>query len=287
MGKVDYNKQNNSHKMGALPSKIDLRDYTYNPYISMAAAPLPEKFELWTPKVKDQGTVGSCVAHTAAEIEEYFNHKEGKKYTPLSVGYIYGCRYEYKGEGMYLRDALKTLTNRGICEYNEFTHNKEVPEIITLFQEADKTGWNTDKNHKISTYFSITGNKEEIINKVKKCLMDNGPVMMAVPWYSDFKVKNGMIYSPSDCKTSEGGHCIYLYGWNEKGWLIQNSWGKLWGNGGRAIYPYDYPVREFWGVTDTINFDIKKKDYNKILNFIIKLLNSILNSLKGLDSFIK
>ena len=57
--------------LGALDPKVDLRDYSYEPEVAMAANELPEEFELWTPDVKNQGTVGSCVAHTAAEIEEY------------------------------------------------------------------------------------------------------------------------------------------------------------------------------------------------------------------------
>lgn len=267
--------------LGALDPKVDLRDYTYEPEIAMAAE-LPEEFELWTPDIKNQGVVGSCVAHTAAEIEEYFNHIENKPNKELSVGYIYGCRYNYKGEGMYLRDALKTLKNRGVVEKYEFPYNKEVPVIITLFEEADQLGWETDKNHKITSYFSINGKGEELQDKVKRCLMNNGPVMMSVPWYKDFEVVNGIITSPSNMNCSQGGHCILLYGWNKDGWLIQNSWGKHWGNGGRATYPYDYPVKEFWGVTDTEVGDVKKTDYNEFMTIVIKVINGIINFFRKL-----
>ena len=276
---------NEQYYLGALDPKVDLRDYSYEPEVAMAANELPEEFELWTPDVKNQGAVGSCVAHTAAEIEEYFNHIEGKDNRKLSVGYIYGCRYDYTDEGMYLRDALKTLANRGICTYDEFPYNKEVPTIIELFNKQEEEGWETDSAHKISTYFRIKANNDETLQKkVKMCLLNNGPIMMSVPWYKDFKVENGIITSPSNMNTTQGGHCIYLYGWDKNGWKIQNSWGKFWGNGGRAIYPYNYPINEFWGITDTNLDDIKKKDYNKILTSIIKILNFIINLCKQLTS---
>ena len=267
--------------LGAKEPKVDLRDYTYEPE-TVLAAELPEHFELWTPPVKNQGFVGSCVAHTAAEIEEYFNYIEGKNPYNLSVGYIYGCRYDYKGEGMYLRDALKTLSKKGICTHEEFPYNKEVPEIISLFNEQNNIGWLTDETHKITSYFNIKG--ENIEDKVKRCLMNNGPIMMSVPWYKDFKVIDGIITSPSNFDCSYGGHCILLYGWNKDGWLIQNSWGENWGNGGRAIYPYNYPIKELWGVTDTDNGDIKKKEHNKVSNFFIKIVNAIINFFNKLTS---
>lgn len=276
---------NEQYYLGALDPKVDLRDYSYEPDVALAAIEPPTEFELWAPDIKNQQAVGSCVAHTAAEIEEYYNHIEGKENRKLSVGYIYGCRYDYKDEGMYLRDALKTLANRGICTHDEFPYNKEVPTIIELFEKQDKKGWETDSAHKISTYFRIKANNEETLQKkVKMCLMNNGPIMMSVPWYKDFKVKDGVITSPSNFNTTHGGHCILLYGWNEKGWKFQNSWGSFWGNGGRAIYPYDYPINELWGITDTDNGDIKKKDYNKVLTTIIKLLNNIINWLNKLTS---
>lgn len=60
---------------GCLPSKVDLRDYK----ICAAGAPqhFPDSFELlYLPKVKNQGSVSSCVAHVTAEIVEYFDKNE-------------------------------------------------------------------------------------------------------------------------------------------------------------------------------------------------------------------
>lgn len=264
-----------NYKLGAKPPKIDIRDYKYMP-AGAANVEYPNAFGLWTPKVKDQGQINSCVAHVSAEIEEYFNHKEKGQYEDLSVGYIYGCRYDYKGEGMYLRDALKTLKDKGISTYKEFPYNKEVPEIIELFK--NKKTWKTDAQNKISTYFSIN---PKDFNKMKHSLLNCGPIMASVPWYDDYKVINGKVHSPSNFNCELGYHAVLIYGWdNEKGgWMLQNSWGTDWGDGGRAIYPFDYPIREAWGITDNIknlsNIQIKKQ--NKVQKTCSKMTNFMLN----------
>ena len=263
------------YKLGAKPPKIDIRDYKYLP-AGAAETNYPDSFGLWVPEVKDQGSVNSCVAHVAAELEEYFNHKEKGKYDKLSVGYIYGCRYDYKGEGMYLRDALKTLKDKGICTHEELPYNKEVPEMIDIYNKIQD--YKTDEQNKISTYFSISPDDK---NKIKHSLLNCGPIMASVPWYEDFKVENGKVVSPSDFNTNYGYHAIMIYGWDNKlgGWRIQNSWGKDWGNSGRAIYPYNYPIREAWGITDTNinNPDIQFKTRTKASNACSKVTNFMLN----------
>lgn len=263
----------NNNFLGAMPPKVDIRDYKYMP-AGAAQEQYDAQFECWTPEVKNQGDVNSCVAHVAAELEEYFTHEERDIYTPLSVGYVYGCRYDYKGQGMYLRDALKTLKDRGVCTYDELPYNKEVPEMIEIFKK--KEDYSTDEYNKITSYFAV--DPKDFL-KIKHSLVHCGPMMISVPWYEDFEVINGVIQSPSGMKTSFGYHAILLYGWEEKGWRIQNSWGKDWGNDGRAIYPYDYPIAEMYGVTDTEvhNPDIITKKSCKVTNFFSKIINAILN----------
>ena len=56
---------------GAIPSPIDIRDYR-----GVACAvkqDFPKEFELEMPEVKNQGSVGSCVAHAISTVVEYFS----------------------------------------------------------------------------------------------------------------------------------------------------------------------------------------------------------------------
>ena len=73
---------------------------------------------------------------------------------------------------------------------------------------------------------------------------------------------------------------MVIYGWNTKGWLVQNSWGTFWGNQGRFILPYSVPMKETWGVTDELSdtsLVINKPFSTKIGAFIAKIIHKIIS----------
>lgn len=264
-------------KLGALKSPYDIRDYKM---VSKASGEkeYPETFSLWTTDVKNQGRVNSCVAHVAAEIAEYFEYNQCNEQLKLSPGYIYGTRYEYTGEGMYPRDALKTLKNVGIVDECKFPHNEEVPDIIQLVKEC-RFNKKELSHYQISSYFRC--NSE---NDIKDALMQCGPVMASIKWFSGNKLENNVLVQGTKLS---GYHAVLIYGWDEKGFKFMNSWGKNWGDNGKAILPYDYPRTECWGVTDTKveNHDsISIPERNKFLDFFYKIVNSIVNFFKKLFS---
>lgn len=93
-------------------------------------------------------------------------------------------------------------------------------------------------------------------------------------------------------KRENGYHCMVIYGWCEKGWKILNSWGKSWGDAGKAILPYTVPLSESWGIIDTV-IDNTKREYLKSLEDKVaelacknieleKQTSSLLNSLENL-----
>ena len=98
---------------GAIFSPKDVRDYRIS--LSVNSENFPETFELTMPNVKNQGTVGSCVAHGLAVVVEYFSRLQGDETKDMSVGYIYGNRTtsNHYGTGMIVRDALAALAESG------------------------------------------------------------------------------------------------------------------------------------------------------------------------------
>lgn len=267
-----------NRKFGAIYSPADVRDYR----IACASkATFPTEFELEMPEVKDQGNISSCVAHALSTVIEYFSRAQEDNYSPMSVGYIYGNRGDmyHKGEGMVTRSAIRVACKCGDIPEALFPYNEEVPTIIEKFEAVKDEFYQRGAENRLSTYFLCATEAE-----IKTALMKKAPVVVAMDWYSDMEVIDGVMYTAENEKDIIGGHCMVLYGWNETGWKIQNSWGTEWGNGGRFVLPYSLTIRESWGITDEYSQRIKIEQLetsNSELNTKIAELNTEINTMRS------
>lgn len=233
---------------GALDSPPDIRDYRF----ATVNEDFPEEFELPMPAVKNQGSVGSCVAHAIALTMEYYNKKQHGEDIPMSVGYIYGNRVSstHRGTGMYVRAALQDACGDGDVPYLDFPVNVEVPEIFDMVANQKEHLAPKALPYRISSYVKVSDEAE-----IKTAIYNGYPVVFSIKWYKDAKVKNGILTSKKE-KTNSS-HCMVIYGWDKNGWKFQNSWGVLWGNQGRAILPYDFGIKQAYCVIDEIVGDIE------------------------------
>lgn len=230
--------------LGAIFSPPDLRDYR----IAATSIPteFPEEFTLEMPAVHDQGSVGSCVAHSISLVAEYYNQQQYNIAKPLSAGYIYGNRtlLTGTGSGMITRYAISNFCADGTPYQVDFPDHYEVPEII----EAVKA--RKDELHDMAAQFRFTAYiKLDSEEEMKAALMAGTPIIIAVDWQKDMCYKNGKFFS-TYLYGKSGGHAMVIYGWNKDGWMVQNSWGDNWGNKGSAIWPYYYRIREKYAIID-------------------------------------
>ena len=258
----------------AIRSSFDIRDYSI-----VAEKEFPETFECeGVPTVKNQGDHPTCVAHAVSSVLEYHYNKQHSKARKFSTQFIYGFRDfgYYVGDGMMTRDALKTVQKHGDPFYSDCPGNSDYADAEKALSENIEELLVKASNHTITTYFRCSSPEE-----IKTALMNYGPVVMAMNFAGN--IVDDM-YVPDDSKG--GGHCMFIYGWIEKGWLIQNSWGNRYAGDGRFTLPYDVKFTEAWGVTDEVVEDesmIKKptkvalilyKIYNKIANFILDIIHN-------------
>lgn len=257
------------HKInGSLPSPMDLRDFRVSS--SVTNIELPKEFRLEDYDIKDQGMVNSCVAHSLTSMLE----KSGWKF---STGWIYGYRPEgyYQGEGMYPREALNTLLKKGAVKKDDFDYNIEMNNAkILVDKNIDKLEALAD-DYRITSYARLYTEKE-----IKSWLFVHKigvPIAIAT---GDINLdKNNIIQIPAVYPNA--GHAMLIVGWNDSGFIVQNSWGKNWGDNGYAILPYEYEIREAWGVTTTEKYaeeSVKKPNFNFIrclIQYIIKLFVGI------------
>lgn len=173
---------------GAIYSGVDVRDYK----ISFASVPqeFPEEFALKPVRTKNQGAVGSCVAHALSGIVEYYNSAQCGDTTEMSTGYIYGNRSNslHKGPGMVVRDALDIVRKYGDVPKSHFPENVETPEAIELYKQRADAMYEPGRLNRISKYCRI-----RTINEAKQALSAGIPLLMAMDWYIDMKLVDGVL----------------------------------------------------------------------------------------------
>ncbi len=258
------------HGTGCIFSKKDMRDYKLNK--SNIKVKIPKEFKLEPPSVLDQGNVSSCVAHSTASTAESIYHDA------FSTGWIYGNRnFDNFSKGMTISDALKTARQKGCVLRKEFNVNEEVLDIIDRVEQNRTRLEPLAEPYKIGAYARL-----DTAEDIKLALLKGIPVIFACTVKEDYlSMDENYVINITNDKIA-CGHAMIIYGWNETGWLIQNSWGEDWGNNGRAILPYEYPIEEAYAISKYVaskDAEIKKpKLYwlRELINTFIKLIERIM-----------
>ena len=252
----------------AVNSTYDVRDYCI-----CSSSELPTTYECpVTVRVKNQGSKPTCVAHAAASLVEYHYKKETNTYKSFSTEFIYGFRDVgyYIGNGMCIRDALKTLQRFGDCFKTDCPGNNDYEKAMNNVSSNIEKYKELAYPYRVSTYYKCNTSEE-----IKTALVNHGPVLVSMNTYDKAKlVEDIYTYDPN---AEHGRHCVMIYGYDERGWLVQNSWGTLWAGDGRFTLPYDYKLNEAWGISDAVTEDITVKKTTPVLNYVYKIFNKIVN----------
>ena len=199
---------------GFIESGVDERDYEYTAPAKTEDLPRSYNWAKYTDiKVKDQGNLSTCVPHSLSTVMETQMLNGGQ----VDILDIYNRRPDKTVDGMNIRDVFKIVKKDGYIDKNT-GDRKYINEL--------------------SKYFRLRNEFQ-----IKWSLVANGPCIMA------FYVRS---FEPEFWKGGEnqGGHAVTCVGYDEEGFIIQNSWGPSWGYGGYCKLPYSdlkYLV-EAWGI---------------------------------------
>ena len=203
---------------GVIRSVGSTRAYDYSKICTIKDEDIPVSYKIKNiPHVLDQGMVGSCVAHGLAENLQANHFKNTGEMLDLSVLEIYGLwREGYTGDGMYMQSALNQGRKIGTIPRRLAPENIEVPDAIKKAKEYQEK-YPDAFAFKIGSYFEIRKTTNFEMNLKKAIMQFDLPVVV---------VRDaGSVY-----------HCEIAIGWDEKGIILQNSWGREWGDNGLHHY---------------------------------------------------
>ena len=140
------------------PSPYDQRDYIYerlkdtnSKLITHSRTPPPKKLDLrpFLLKPRSQGSRGTCCAFACSAIKEYQERIDVQFTDYMSPNSLYF--YREPVEGMYCRNAMKLLKDKGIAPEKLFPYDKkEEPEKIP------EAAINVMSNFTIKSYAKVT-----------------------------------------------------------------------------------------------------------------------------------
>lgn len=278
---------------GWLMPMPDLRDYTEEnsdiPKIATAlkigpkAAPaLPASVDLraWCSPIENQQSLGSCTAHAAAGVVEYFQRRAYGKHIDGSRLFVYKTTRNLMGvtgdTGAWLRNTMAALvmcgvppekywpyTDRASSSGGERTFDDEPPSFV--YAVAD--------NFEALQYFchDPLGHNvppETVLTNVKRYLAAGVPSMFGFFGFPSADASNvpGAFPYPGPGERAEWGHAVVAIGYDDKikikntrhnretkgALLIRNSWGTSWGDQGYGWLPYEYVWQrlalDFWSL---------------------------------------
>lgn len=253
-------------RLGYVPSPPDPRDYSIAAFLPahVDALTFPDEYRVpETTPVHNQGNVGQCVAFSLVTIKELQELRERGRLEHYSTNYVYGNRRptDHQGEGMVPREALDALRADGVPSEDAFAAALEGIRVplsygqVAFLRDYHSAAWSRltegGKPQRVATYARATTPEE-----IKAALMHLGACLVAIAVHESFFTtgRDGIVPPPAG--EVRGGHAMTLVGWRQINgkthWVVQNSWGDGWGDGGFCYLPEDHPLREVWSVTDLV-----------------------------------
>jgi Papain family cysteine protease len=256
------------------PDRLDLRDRPYlPPTISLPTVhPEPSVLAQYFPDyvaqklVLNQGRSSACTGFGLAAVINYLlwlravNANNMASFRPVSPHMLYDmARFydEWPGqsyEGSSCRGAMKGWHKHGVCHTTLWRRSiyppagsgaKKPPKHAPYRPNGS---WAQDASGRpVGVYYRVD---RKSVTDLQAAIKDVGAVYVSGIIHEGWKLAKAVAPTAFNHENipritykakakSAGGHAFALVGYNEDGFIVQNSWGEGWGLNGFAVLHYD------------------------------------------------
>lgn len=236
----------------------DLRDRLFLPAaISLPDVhPTPEQVGTYLGRysaaglILDQGMEGACTGFGLACVVNYLRWRKAgtpdRDFESVSPRMLYTLARrhdEYEGEhyeGSSCRGAIKAWFHNGVCLESDWPYEPEQanPPRYGYARRAAQTT--------LGVYYRVDTTS---ITDLQAAIHQHGAVFVSAytheGWFEVPKRRMPKVHAdlPAIAFDSQpvqggGGHAFAIVGFDDRGFIVQNSWGKDWGSGGFAVLTY-------------------------------------------------
>jgi len=200
---------------------------------------LPDSVDLRSgmPPIYDQGQLGSCSANALCAVYSFHD--------PSVMGsrlFLYYNERKMENSidddsGACLSDGVEAMHTYGLCDEKNWPYSDEGDQFK---QQPHEGCYQEAVTHEASAYHHV----EQTEEAMKACLASGYPFVTGIKIFESFYSvgADGKYDMPDQSKdTCLGGHAIVIVGYkNDRGWIMRNSWGADWGEGGHCYLPFPY-----------------------------------------------
>jgi C1A family cysteine protease len=221
--------------IGALPPRVDLRQYM--------------------PNVYDQGNLGSCTANAIAAALQFTQIKQKEPdFVPSRLFIYYNERVMEDSvnsdAGAEIRDGVKSVNKLGAPP------EKLWPYVISKFKsKPPAAAFKAALAHQSISYQRVPRD----LNHMRACLAEGFPYVFGFSVYDGFEsdacARTGVLNVPGKDEKLLGGHAVLAVGYDDasRRFYVRNSWGDSWGQKGYFTMPYEYMANrglasDFWTI---------------------------------------
>ncbi len=226
----------------ARPDTPDFRDRMYVP--TLVEVPVHITLDQYRAQYPDndvpvlnQGREGACTGFAAAATVHFLLRSRAVVPDDVEVSprmlYEMAKRYdEWEGvkyDGSSVRGAMKGWHKHGVCSAKNWPYRRKPDRRLTNKRAVDGL------RRPLGAYFRV--NHRDIV-AMHTALAEVGILNVSALVHTGWgDVEDDGLIEPGGAQM--GGHAFVIVAYDQRGFWIQNSWGKSWGRGGFALLTYD------------------------------------------------